>query len=116
MKLLKSFYSSVNRLNRAERGLYAGRSLSYGNTISDFGNRNRRTWKPNVQRCSLYSALLGQKVSLKASTAAIRMVDRVGGLDNYILGQQIPESECAKKLKEKLLAKKYEIEMVNNKE
>lgn len=106
----KLSYSNVAKLGRAERGLYAGRGLSFGNTISPFGNRNRRTWKPNIQRASLYSALLNERIKLRVSTEALRQIDRVGGLDSYILGQKLPESECARKLKEKLLKKKLELE------
>lgn len=104
------FYSSkvasnVSKLGRASRGLYAGRSLSFGNTISDFGNRNRRTWKPNIQSTSLYSSVLHERIKLKVSTEALRRIDKAGGLDSYILGQRLPESECARKLKERILDK-----------
>jgi ribosomal protein L28 len=101
-------YSNVSKLGRAFRGLYAGRSVSFGNTISDFGNRHRRTWKPNIQRSSLYSAILGERVKLRVSTEALRRIDKLGGLDSYILGQKIPESECARKLKENILKRKLQ--------
>ena len=107
---VRRLYSNVSKLGRAERGLYAGRGLSFGNTISDFGNKNRRTWKPNIQRASLYSAILQEKVKLRVSTEALRRIDREGGLDSYILGQKIPESECARKLKERIITKKFELE------
>lgn len=109
----RQFYSNVSKLGRADRGLYAGKSLSYGNTISEFGNRNRRTWKPNIQPASLHSSLLQERIKLKVSTEALRLIDRAGGLDSYILGQKIPESTCAKKLKERLLMRKLEIEKNN---
>src|SRR3989442_630844 len=31
------------------KGLYGGKHIQFGNKISDFGNKSRRTWKPNVQ-------------------------------------------------------------------
>ena len=104
------FASNVPKLGRSERGLYAGKGLSFGNTISDFGNRHRRTWKPNVQRSSLYSAILHERINLRVTTEALRQIDRLGGLDSYILGQKIPESECAKKLKERILTRLLELE------
>ena len=109
--LFKMNYSNVSKLGRADRGLYAGRSVSFGNTISDFGNRHRRTWKPNVQYSSLYSAILQQRVKLRVSTEALRHIDKLGGLDSYILAQKIPESECARKLKESILARKLQQEV-----
>lgn len=108
---LRFYSSNVAKLGRAERGLYAGKGLSYGNTISDFGNRNRRTWKPNIQHSSLYSATLQERVKLRVSTEALRRIDKAGGLDAYILGQKVPESECAKKLKERILLKRLEGEV-----
>lgn len=106
--------SNVAKLGRSERGLYAGKGLSFGNTISDFGNRNRRTWKPNIQRCSLYSSILQEKIKLRVSTEALRRIDKIGGLDSYILGQRIPESECARKLKDRILMKKLELDFKLN--
>ena len=103
-------YSNVAKLGRAERGLYADRGLSFGNTISPFGNRNRRTWKPNIQRSSLYSSTLNQRIKLRVSTEALRRIDRMGGLDEYIIGQKVPESECARRLKERILTKRHETE------
>lgn len=109
----RRLYSNVSKLGRAERGLYADRSVSFGNTISDFGNKNRRTWKPNIQRVSLYSSILQERVKLRVSTEALRRIDKAGGLDSYILGQLKPESECARKLKEKLINKKLAQEQQN---
>jgi ribosomal protein L28 len=91
------------RCGRAERGLYAGRGLSFGNRISAFGNRVRRSWKPNIQHAALFSELLGRRVRARVSTEALRLIDRAGGLDNYILAQRLPESLFAAKLKAQLV-------------
>lgn len=45
----------------------------------------KRVWLPNVQRKALWSEALGRSVSLNVTTAALRNMDRVGGLDEYIL-------------------------------
>ncbi len=45
----------------------------------------KRAWLPNVQSKKLWSDALGSSLRLKVTPAALRNIDRVGGLDNYIL-------------------------------
>lgn len=113
IQIVRSF-SNAARLGRADRGLYAGKGISFGNTVSDFGNTNRRSWKPNVQRVSLFSETLGERIRLRVTTEALRRIDHDGGLDNYILNQKTPESECAKKLQDRLFQKKLEASKTRN--
>ncbi len=40
---------------------------------------------PNIQQTSLLSDALGQPISLKLSTRAIRTIEKNGGLDAYLL-------------------------------
>lgn len=73
-------------MKRALRGLYAGRHIQFGNKISeDGGNKSRRSWKPNRQKRRLFSFGLDGYVRLDVTTHAIRCMDRVGGLDEYLL-------------------------------
>lgn len=74
-----------SRPKRAGRGLYGGKVIQSGNNVSFSINRNRRTWKPNVHRQSLFSELLGCKLSMRVTTNVLRTIDKVGGLDNYLL-------------------------------
>ena len=71
--------------NRAERGLFAGRKISFGNNVSFSERKTRRTWLPNVQSKKLFSDILGQHLQLKVTTQALRHVKKMGGLDNYLL-------------------------------
>lgn len=72
--------------HRARKGLYAGRFVQVGYSISEKSNqRTRRLFKPNVVNAALFSEALGKKVKLKVTTAALRLIDRCGGLDNYLL-------------------------------
>ena len=71
---------------RTGRGLYAGKTILSGNRVSeDGGNRSRRVWKPNAQPASLWSAALGRAVKVRVTAAALRNVDKAGGLDRYLL-------------------------------
>lgn len=77
---------------RARRGLYAGKKVLSGNNISeDGGNKTRRAWKPNAQSTTLYSELLNESIKLRVTTTALRTIDKVGGLDRYLL--QTPTSK-----------------------
>lgn len=85
-----AFTRSIAR--RTGRGLYAGKTILSGNRVSeDGGNRSRRVWKPNAQPVSLWSAALGRTVRVRATAAALRNVDKAGGLDRYLLSSSPAE-------------------------
>lgn len=71
--------------NRAQRGLYGGAKIQYGNNVSFSNRKTRRKWLPNVQRKELYSQALEAKVPVRLTTSVLREIDRRGGLDNYLL-------------------------------
>ena len=41
-------------------------------------------WHPNVQKKQFYSEILGTKLKLRVTTAAMRCIDKAGGFDSYI--------------------------------
>lgn len=83
---------------RTRIGLFAGRRILSGNNVSeDGGNRTRRTWKPNAQTASLYSELLDRRVRLKVTPAALRSIDKAGGLDAYVLHSRDAENSPVRK-------------------
>ena len=53
--------------------------------LPSFYTRTRRAWLPNVQRKKLYSEILDQSIRLNVTPFVLRWIDRVGGLDNYLL-------------------------------
>lgn len=61
-------------VGRANRGLYAGKTIRYGNTISEMGNKTRRPWLPNVHPATLYSETLNRRISLKVMHAIFILV------------------------------------------
>ncbi|KAL1330995.1 hypothetical protein HN51_048254 [Arachis hypogaea] len=73
-------------MGRAKRGLFAGRHIQFGNSVSeDGGNKTRRTWKPNVQEKRLFSYILDRHIRVKVTTHALRCIDKAGGIDEYLL-------------------------------
>ncbi|KAI7845095.1 hypothetical protein COHA_001460 [Chlorella ohadii] len=93
--------------NRARRGLYAGRIVRFGNQISeDGGNKSRRSWKPNAHNKRLYSAILDRMIRLRVTTAALRDIDKAGGIDAYILStpDKKLQSDVAMELRAQMLS------------
>lgn len=62
-----------------------GKGVLVGNNVSHANNKTKRVYRPNLQTISLASDALGQSVRLKVSTNALRTMDRIGGLDAFLL-------------------------------
>lgn len=83
-----------------------GKSLQVGHNVSHANNKTKRVFRPNLQVISLASEALGQVYKLKISMSALRSVDRIGGLDAYLLkAKDINLSDRALRLK-RMIAKK----------
>eukprot|EP00884_Botryococcus_braunii_P009833 jgi/Botrbrau1/18851/Bobra.177_2s0013.1 len=93
---------------RANRALWAGKRIMFGNKISeDGGNKSRRKWLPNVQNKRLYSEVLDDLLQLRVTTTALRCIDKAGGLDEYLLNT--PDHKLASELGVKLKARIKEV-------
>lgn len=72
---------------QANKGLYGSASIRFGNNVSTKHEvKTRRKWRPNIQNRRLYSESLGQMIRTRVTTRVLRTIDKVGGLDNYLLG------------------------------
>ena len=69
----------------ARRCELTGKGVRSGHLVSHANNRKKRVFRPNLQTVSLASDTLGQSVSLKISMNALRTIDRIGGLDVFLL-------------------------------
>ncbi len=69
----------------ARRCDLTGKGVLTGNNVSHAHNKTRRRYLPNLQYKSLLSDTLGRSVRFRVTTSAIRTVERVGGLDAYLL-------------------------------
>lgn len=61
----------------------SGKKPQYGNNVPWSKKQTRRTWQPNIQNFSLYVPELGRTVKIKASTKAIKSIDKMG-LNAYL--------------------------------
>ena len=85
LSLLKNTSRSALNYKRSQSGLYDGRSIQSGNNVGEtFNNKTRRRWLPNVHSKRVWSEALGRALALKVTAGALRTIDKVGGLDNYL--------------------------------
>ena len=83
-----------------------GKGVLVGHHVSHANNKTKRVYRPNLQEVSLASEALGLDVKLRISMSALRSVDRLGGIDAYLLkARDTVLSDRALKLK-RMIAKK----------
>ena len=73
------------------------------NLVSHSNIKTKSTSQPNIQKKRVFSQALGQLVTLRMATSAIRDMEHIGGLDKFILGQ------CESKLSKRAMAVKTRI-------
>ena len=70
---------------RAQQGLFHGKDVQFGRSISHSGVRSLRRWSPNVISKRVWSDTLDDWVRFKMTTRALKEIDNSGGIDNYLL-------------------------------
>jgi large subunit ribosomal protein L28 len=61
------------------------KDIRSGNNVPFSLKKTKRKFKPNVFKKRLYSEILDEMIQFHATTSAIRSIDKMGGLDNYLL-------------------------------
>ncbi|KAK3493435.1 hypothetical protein B0T13DRAFT_51796 [Neurospora crassa] len=75
--------------HQSNTGLYGSALIRFGNNVSKRNEiKTRRKWRPNVQQKRLWSKSLGVFVRTRVTTRVLRTIDKVGGLDEYLLGHK----------------------------
>lgn len=82
----------------ARRCEFTGKGVQAGNNVSHANNKTRRRFLPNLQRSSQMSDALGEVIQLRASTKAIRTIEKRGGLDAYLMST--PDAQLGKKARQ----------------
>ena len=62
-----------------------GKGVLSGNNVSHANNKTKRIYRPNLQTIDLVSEALGNSYKLKIAMNTLRTVDKVGGLDSFLL-------------------------------
>ena len=74
-----------------------------GNNVSHSQRKTRRRFNVNIQKVTLFSDALQQKIRVKLAVSTLRTVDFKGGLDNYLIGTKNGKlSDYGLKLKRKV--------------
>lgn len=68
----------------SRRCMITGKSVMTGNNVSHANNRTRRRFLSNIQETRVYSEALKRWVSIKASNAGLRTLERKGGFDAFL--------------------------------
>ncbi len=61
-----------------------GKKPMVGHTVSHSNIKTKRRYLPNLVDVTVYSDALGQSYSARISAAALRTVDKRGGLDAFL--------------------------------
>ncbi len=86
-----------------------GKGRQVGHNVSHANNKTKRTFLPNLQNVTLISDSLGRQVKLRVSTAGLRSVEHVGGLDNWLAKTKDDRlSLKARRLKREIVKKQAE--------
>jgi large subunit ribosomal protein L28 len=62
-----------------------GKGVLTGNKVSHSNIKTRRRWLPNLNRVTLHSDALGRSYRFRIAAAALRTVDKRGGLDAFLM-------------------------------
>ncbi|KAL8769079.1 MAG: hypothetical protein Q9209_004865 [Squamulea sp. 1 TL-2023] len=69
-------------------GLYGNVKPQYGNKVSERNEiKTRRKWEPNIHDKRLWSVALQKYIQVRVQARVLRTIDKVGGLDEYLLGE-----------------------------
>ncbi|KAB5583478.1 ribosomal L28 family-domain-containing protein [Coniochaeta sp. 2T2.1] len=82
-------YGDRQVYKQSNTGLYGLARIRFGNIVSPkYEVKTRRKWRVNIHRKRLWSASLKAFVQTRVTTRVMRTIDKVGGLDEYLLGQK----------------------------
>lgn len=81
-----------------------GVKVQYGNNVSHSHRKTRRSFRPNMRNVIYKSDITGQKYKLKIIAKTMRSIEKLGGIDAFIVNTQNIYMSCkAKKLKKEII-------------
>ncbi|TAE33620.1 MAG: 50S ribosomal protein L28 [Alphaproteobacteria bacterium] len=69
----------------AKRCALTGKSIQFGNNVSHSQRKTRRRFDPNMQKISVLSETLGERITLKIPVSTLRTIEHNGGIDSFLL-------------------------------
>jgi large subunit ribosomal protein L28 len=83
-----------------------GKKPMVGHTVSHSNIKTKRRYLPNLVQVTVHSEALGQSYGARVSAAALRTVDKRGGLDAFLAKAKDDELSTKMLKIKKLIAKK----------
>ncbi|KAI8945673.1 hypothetical protein F4801DRAFT_567482 [Xylaria longipes] len=88
-------YGRFRTYKQRNEGLFGRSKIRFGNVVaSKYGNKSRTSWLPNRHTKRLWSPSLNAFVRTRMTASVLHTIDRLGGIDEYLLGSK------AKRIKE----------------
>jgi len=87
----------------------SGVGVQYGNKVSHSQKKTRRRFEPNMRVVRFLSESVGQEFRLRVNAHSMRTVEKLGGIDEYML--KISDdvlSDNAKIVRRKIIDKRNE--------
>lgn len=84
-KLYPEYDYETMYFKRQNRGLFAGLQRRSHRYETESKVKNLTAQVPNVVKTKLWSETLNRRIATKATTTALRTINKDGGLDNYLL-------------------------------
>ncbi|RYP48084.1 hypothetical protein DL769_011249 [Monosporascus sp. CRB-8-3] len=82
-------YGAFRTYKQRNEGLFGRAKIRFGNTVSErYDRKSRTSWLPNRHTKRLWSPALGAFVRTRLTAQVLRTVDRLGGIDEYLLGSK----------------------------
>ena len=100
----------MKSLTQHDAGLYHGKDVRSGNSISHSHTKTKRKFHPNVQKKRVWSDTLNDWVQFKMTTTAMKAIDDIGGIDQYLLSMDddtVRASRQATKVREMIASKLF---------
>lgn len=80
-------YGPFRWYKQRNSGLYGTSKIRFGNTVSEEHNIKQPTsWRPNRHTKRLWSPSLNMFIRTRLTAHVLRTIDRLGGIDEYLLG------------------------------
>ncbi len=88
-------YGRFETYKQRNEGLYGRSKIRFGNVVAaKYKNKARTTWLPNRHTKRLWSPSLNAFIRTRMTASVLHTIDRLGGIDEYLLGSK------AKRIKE----------------
>ncbi|KAI1319499.1 hypothetical protein F5Y16DRAFT_390826 [Xylariaceae sp. FL0255] len=82
-------YGPFYTYKQRNAGLYGGSKKQFGNVVAEkHRNKSRTSWLPNRHTKRLWSASLQAFIRVRLTAHVLHTIDRLGGIDEYLLGSK----------------------------